>query len=77
MTRHLTPPRRFRRIIDAVQARDRAYFEQHPFESSYLRPHIPGESWPVLDHPGTHVLVTQIVPGFRTKALLLRWEAAP
>jgi hypothetical protein len=76
MTLHLTPPRRFRRIIDAVKARDRAYFEQHPLESSYVRPYIPGETWPVLYHPDTFVLVTQIMPGFRTKVMFIRQEAA-
>ncbi|MGD9890118.1 MAG: hypothetical protein AB7R89_11085 [Dehalococcoidia bacterium] len=77
MTQTIRAPRRFRRIIDAVKARDRAYFEQHPSESQYLRPYIPGETWPVLDHGGTHVLVTRIAPGIRTKTLLILREVAP
>lgn len=73
---HVRAPRRFRRIIDAVSARDRLYFEQHPLESQYLRPYVPGETWPLLDHPGTHMLVTRIGPGIRTKALLILREVA-
>ena len=42
----VTIPRRFERIIDRVNQRDREYFEQHPSASYYRRPYIPGEFWP-------------------------------
>ena len=71
MTTHIIPPRRFRPLIERVRDRDRAYFEKHPGATEYLRPYVPGEFWPVAYPDATHVLVTQIVPGFRTKTILI------
>lgn len=76
MTRAIAAPPQFQRIIDAVNASDRAYFDQHPTETSYLRPYIPGETWPILDHPGTHMLVTLIAPSIRTRVLLILGEVS-
>jgi hypothetical protein len=66
----LVPPRRFRRLMQRVSARDRAYFERRPDVTDYVRPYVPGESWPLV-FPATHVRVTQIAPGVRTKAFLI------
>ena len=74
MTTPIRPPRRFARLINRVRERDREYFERHPGETEYLRPVVPGETWPFLDAPGTHVLVTRIGPGIRAKALLIMRE---
>lgn len=70
-TIHLTPPRRYRRLIEQVRTRDREWFITHPGTSEYVRPYVPGELWPFQDDRATHVCVTQIVPGFRTKLVLI------
>ncbi len=71
MTTHLTPPRKYRRLMERVRVRDRDWFLAHPGESEYVRPYVPGEAWPYHEPEATHVLVRQIVPGFRTKAFLI------
>jgi hypothetical protein len=71
MSTTIHPPRRLARIIERVRRRDREYFARHPGETEYLRPYVPGEVWPVLDTSCTHVLVTQLAPGIRHKALLI------
>ena len=40
-------PKRYRRILDAVMAKDKAYFDTHPKETSYESPYVPGEGWPL------------------------------
>ena len=72
MTRHITPPQHIARLQDRVRERDREYFERHPSETEYLRPHVPGEAWPFEAPEATHVLVTQIVPGFRAERPLMK-----
>ena len=72
MTVRITPPPRIARLQNQVRERDREYFEQHPAATEYVRPYVPGEVWPVDYAAATHVIVTQIVPGFRTKAFIVR-----
>jgi hypothetical protein len=71
----IQPPVQNKAIIDAVKARDRQFFEGHPGETHYVRPYIPGE-FPValaarvgeaLPSQDDWVLVTQLVPGSRTR----------
>ncbi len=63
----MTPPRKFRRLIDRVCDRDREYFDRHPDAQSYVRPYVPGESWPIFFPQGTQIRVTQIGPGVRLR----------
>jgi hypothetical protein len=37
------PPSKHAALIDAVCKRDRQFFEEHPEESHYVRPYVPGE----------------------------------
>lgn len=69
------PPPKHAAITEAVCERDRQFFEEHPGESHYLRPYVPGE-FPieVLSRMGAPmpkqdawILVTQIVPGTRMR----------
>ncbi|MBI3967369.1 MAG: hypothetical protein HY329_17180 [Chloroflexi bacterium] len=70
-------PQRYQDIVDAVCARDREYFEQHPLETQRRRFYVPGElgpNWPPPGElpPGLSVLdliivVTWIAPGLRTR----------
>jgi hypothetical protein len=64
---NMTVPERFGRLVDKVMDRDREYFEQHPGETEYLRPYVPGELHPLEFKDATDVLVTQISPGIRTR----------
>jgi hypothetical protein len=69
--REVRPPARFDAIIEAACARDRAYFEQHPSASFYVRQYIPGELWP-LHHPqDTWMVVTQLKPGMRLRTPII------
>jgi len=47
MTARTIHPNRLREpfasLVDQVNERDRAFFEEHPNEANYLRPFIPGE----------------------------------
>jgi hypothetical protein len=52
-----TIPRRVRRIVARVQARDRAYFERHPDAWFYWRTAIPGEFSPESVPVGAPVFV--------------------
>jgi hypothetical protein len=62
-------------IIDAVNDRDREFFTEHPRESAYLRPYVPGEYSPdsmaaigmVPPKLGSWVLVRNVAPGIRTR----------
>lgn len=66
----LNPPRRYRRIIERVCARDRGYFEKHPEAQSYTRDYVPGEAWPVRLPQGSRVRVTVLGPGLRARWLV-------
>lgn len=62
-------PERYRKILDAVMKRDNQYFAAHPKASSYERPYVPGEAWPLdqgrrdLDR----VRVFKLGPGTRSR----------
>ena len=71
MTTHITAPRRFRRLKDRVAQCDREYFAQHPGETVYVRPYVPGETWP-FELDATHVVVEQLAPGVRVKLGIVR-----
>jgi hypothetical protein len=73
MTEHITPPRRYRRLIDKVMDRDRDYFERHPDDESYVRPHVPGEFWPLACPEATHVVVYLYGPGVRLRLPVMKW----
>jgi len=58
-------------IVEQASAVDRAYFENHPRESRYIRKAIPGElGGPMADYEGGFVVVTQIRPGARHRRLV-------
>jgi hypothetical protein len=60
-------------IVEQASAVDRAYFEEHQTESSYIRKAIPGELGPpVEDYQGAYVVVTQICLGMRHRRFLPR-----
>jgi hypothetical protein len=59
-------PARFERIIDAVCQRDKEFFAQNPQYKSYIRPFVPGETFPQFIK-ADHTLVTQLMPGVRTR----------
>lgn len=40
-------PERFRLILERVMEKDSAYFASHPSATSYERPFVPGEAWPL------------------------------
>lgn len=62
-------PDGFRKILDAVMERDSQYFISHPKATSYERPYVPGEAWPLdqgrrdLDR----VRVIKLNPGTRSR----------
>jgi hypothetical protein len=45
----LKTPKAIGALIDRVGDMDRAYFEEHPGETEYHRPYVPGEMWPAVD----------------------------
>ena len=47
MTKHIAPPKHIERISKRYMRLDRKYFQDHPDATEYVRPFIPGESWPV------------------------------
>jgi hypothetical protein len=65
----------FGTIADRVGARDRSFFDEHPAESAYLRPYVPGEFSPEglaavgvpAPEQDSWVLVTALGPGLRTR----------
>jgi hypothetical protein len=57
------PPMRFRRIVEAVCAADREYFEAHPAEAFYFRDFIPGEMWPLVYPQNSVTLVRRLHSG--------------
>lgn len=63
-------PRRFRRLIERVGARDREWFEKHPSATHMVRPYAPGEFAPRHSDKSNWVLVTQVAPGWRRRELL-------
>ena len=47
MTKHIAPPKHIERISKRYMQLDRKYFQDHSEATEYVRPFIPGESWPV------------------------------
>ncbi len=68
--RRLHPPRRIRRLIERLDARDKAWFARHPGQPRFVRPVVAGELWPEPHGPDTLVLVTQVSPGTRARQAL-------
>ena len=47
MAKHIASPKHIERISKRYMWLDRKYFQDHPEATEYVRPFIPGESWPV------------------------------
>lgn len=62
---------RRRTITDEVSAQDRAYFEQHPEASRYIRKAVVCELGPpAAIYKDAYVIVTQLQPGIRHRRLV-------
>ena len=74
MTRHLhrQPADRVTwDIAEAVSAQDRAYFENHPEATCYVRKAVACEFGPpAAIYHGAYVIVTQLQPGVRHRRLM-------
>lgn len=61
--------------IEQAMERDRTYFDAHPSRPRYVRRRIPGEFGPregmSAVQQATHVLVTQLQPGIRSRQPIL------
>jgi len=57
--------------LEAATAADRQFFEANPHVTSRVRALVPGETFFEPVPPGyvARVLVTQVLPGFRTRAI--------
>ena len=57
--------------VEAASAADRQFFEANPNVTSRVRALVPGETFfePVPPGYAVRVLVTQLAPGFRTRAI--------
>ena len=51
MTKNIAQPKHIERISKRYMWLDRKYFQDHPEATEYVRPFIPGESWPVHPEP--------------------------
>jgi hypothetical protein len=77
-------PELYASIIDAVNDRDRDYFQAHPAETGYLRRYVPGEHSPaslaaIGATPPTQdswVLVHNVAPGIRCRRPIGRIASA-
>jgi hypothetical protein len=76
-------PAPFAAIVDAVCERDSQFFKDHPAESCYLRPYVPGEfpKTPSVPHHGLTqddwVLVTYLGPGLRVRKPVMNLMGYP
>lgn len=68
----IQPPPEITATIDRVSAEDRDWFEAHPGEEYRMRPAVPGEFWPSDAAWITHVVVRQVLPGFRLRFPMAR-----
>jgi hypothetical protein len=74
--RGIHPPGPYAKEIDAASERDRRWFEQHPDQTSYIRPRMPHEFdlSPLANGDyapdATLVEVVQVRPGLRLRRLL-------
>lgn len=58
-------------IAAVVSAQDRAYFEQHPEASRYIRKAVACELGPPAAlYAGAYIIVTQLRPGVRHRRLM-------
>lgn len=66
-------PEPYASIIDDVCDKDRAYFEDNPDTSFYIRSYVEGEFFPRLLRPSESyfVRVDHLMPGLRTRALVV------
>jgi hypothetical protein len=57
--------------VEAASAMDRKFFEANPNVTSRVRALVPGETFFERVPPGyaVRVLITQLAPGFRTRAI--------
>ena len=62
----IIPPPAISKLIDAVNDRDREFFEANPLSNSYTRPYCPGECYPVNGNFDV-VQVWRIAPGVRCR----------
>ena len=71
MTKHVAPPKHIERISKRYMQLDRKYFQDHSEATEYVRPFIPGESWPVQHEPLPDLTWVMKVNGwFRLKQFL-------
>jgi len=71
MTKNIAPPKHIERISKRYMRLDRKYFQDHPESTEYVRPFIPGESWPVQHEPLPDLTRVMKVNGwFRLKQFL-------
>lgn len=66
------PPAPIAKVIDAVMADDRRWFQDHPAEEVRIRSAVPGEFWPMDQSSLIYVIVCQVRPGFRLRAPVAR-----
>jgi hypothetical protein len=66
------PPAPIAKVIDAVMADDRRWFQDHPAEEVRIRSAVPGEFWPMDQSSVIYVIVGQVTPGFRLRAAVAR-----
>ncbi len=71
MTEHIAPPNHIERISKRYMWLDRKYFQDHPEATEYVRPFIPGESWPVQHEPIPDLTrVTKVTSWYRLRQFL-------
>ena len=71
MTEHIAPPKPIERISKRYMQLDRKYFQDHPEATEYVRPFIPGESWPVQHEPIPDLTrVTKVTSWYRLRQFL-------
>ena len=71
MTEHIAPPKPIERISKRYMWLDRKYFQDHPEATEYVRPFIPGESWPVQHEPIPDLTrVTKVTSWYRLRQFL-------
>jgi len=62
----IIPPPAISKLIDAVNDRDREFFEANPLSNSYTRPYVPGECYPAQGDFDI-VEVWRVAPGVRIR----------
>jgi hypothetical protein len=62
-------PEPYGSILDQVCEEDRRYFLFHPYETTYARPVVQFEFYPLEFAPGTQVVVRLLGPGRRSRRI--------